>query len=229
MTNTIRIAALTAATGCVIAVFSEAPTANADTAAAEYAAVLEPMNTNVTGLRSTGKARFRIDGDKLTIIVTAEEVPPGITHLQHFHGFEDGSDASCASAGDDANGDGIIDLIETEAVSGTTMVPFTADPASLEIVTDTYPKASADETYHYQETVSLPKLQQAFAEAFSGQDLDLDGRVVYIHSVLPSMVLPDSVASLGDIPAHVTLPIACGEIEAVGDWELLEMMRRLPN
>jgi hypothetical protein len=24
--------------------------------------------------------------------------------------------------------------------------------------------------------------------------------------------LPDSVQSLGDVPAHVTLPIACGEI-----------------
>lgn len=217
MTDTLRIAALTAAIGCAIAVFSEAPTANADTPAAEYAAVLEPMNTNVTGLRSTGKARFLVDGEKLTITVTAEEVPPGITHLQHFHGFEDGRDATCAGPADDVNGDGIVDLIETEAASGTTMVPFTADPASLEIVTDTYPKASTDETYHYEETVPLPKLQQAFAEAFSGQDLDLDGRVVYIHSVLPSMVLPDSVASLEDIPAHVTLPIACGQIEASGD------------
>lgn len=212
MPTILRSAVMAAAAGCVGTVFSGVSTADAPTA--EYVAVLEPMNTDVTGLRSTGKARFRIDGDKLTIIVTAEEVPPGITHLQHFHGFEDGSDASCASRADDANGDGIVDLIETEAVSGKTMVPFSADPASLEIVTDTYPKASADETYHYQQTVSLPELQQAFADAFGGQDLDLDGRVVYIHSVLPSIVMPDSVASLGDIPAHVTLPIACGEIEA---------------
>lgn len=217
MPTILRAAALAAAAGCVCAVFSDVPTADADTPAAEYVAKLEPMNTDVTGLRSTGEARFLVDGDKLTITVTAEEVPPGITHLQHFHGFEDGSDASCAGPADDVNGDGIVDLLETEAVSGTTMVPFTADPVSLEIVTDTYPKASDDETYHYQQTVSLPELQQAFADAFSGQDLDLDGRVVYIHSVLPSMVMPDSVASLGDIPAHVTLPIACGEIEASGN------------
>ncbi|HET6630625.1 MAG TPA: hypothetical protein VFG91_12690 [Woeseiaceae bacterium] len=217
MPTIFRTAAAAAAAGCAIAAFSGVPTAGADTAATEYVAVLEPLNTGVTGLRSTGKARFLIDGDELTITVTAEEVPPGITHLQHFHGFEDGRDASCAGPADDANGDGIVDLIETEAVSGKTMVPFTADPVSLEIVTDTYPTASDNETYHYQQTVSLAELQQAFAEAFSGQDLDLDGRVVYVHSVLPSMVMPDSVASLGDIPAHVTLPIACGEIEARGN------------
>lgn len=217
MRSILPAVALAAAAGCAIAVFRYVPTAAADTPSAEYVAELEPMNTDVTGLRSTGEARFRIDGSNLTITVTAEEVPPGITHLQHFHGFEDGREASCATPADDVNGDGIVDLLETEAVSGTTMVPFTADPVSLEIESNTYPKASDDETYYYQETVSLPDLEQAFAEAFSGQELDLDGRVVYIHSVVPSMVMPDSVASLGDIPAHVTLPIACGEIEAIGN------------
>lgn len=43
--------------------------------------------------------------------------------------------------------------------------------------------------------------------------LDLDHRVVFIHGVLPITQLPASVASLGPIPAHTTLPIACGRIE----------------
>ncbi len=215
MPGSIRAAALAAAIGCVAA--PGAVTMAQDAPAAEYVAELEPLNTRVTGLQSTGKARFVIDGSTLTISVTAEEVPPGIAHLQHFHGFEDGRDAACATVADDANGDGIIDLVETEAVSGKTMVPFTADPVNLEIEADTYPRAADDETYYYEQTVSLPELEQAFAEAFGGQELDLEGRVVYIHSVLPTIVLPDSVASIGDIPAHVTLPIACGEIEASGD------------
>ncbi|MCC7417302.1 MAG: hypothetical protein IT176_09180 [Acidobacteria bacterium] len=183
-------------------------------AAAEFHAELTPMNAGVTGLESTGAARFVVGGDKLTISVRASKVPPGIMHLQHLHGFEDGRQARCATQADDANGDGIVDLIETEVVSGITMVPLSADPASLAIMTDTYPKASSDGTYQYQQTVSLPVLQQAFARAFNGQALDLERRVVYIHGVPPSSALPASVASLGDVPAQVTLPIACGEIEA---------------
>jgi len=38
---------------------------------------------------------------------------------------------------------------------------------------------------------------------------------VYIHGVLPNTKLPASVASLGTIPAQVTLPIACGKIERI--------------
>ena len=45
-----------------------------------------------------------------------------------FHGFADNRAATCPSGTADANGDGIIDLIETELTVGTTMVPFTDGP-----------------------------------------------------------------------------------------------------
>ena len=67
----------------------------------------------------------------------------------------------------DKNGDGIIDLIETEPMSGTTMVPFHDNPVSMQIVN------------------------------------------------FPATKLPATVASLDDVPAQVTLPIACGKIEKV--------------
>jgi hypothetical protein len=78
----------------------------------------------------------------------------------------------------------------------------------MEIVKDTYPKADADGAYSYDKTVSLKALQEAFAAKFPGQQLDLDRRVVFIHGVPDSATLPDTAASLGDIPANVTLPIA---------------------
>jgi hypothetical protein len=74
-----------------------------------------------------------------------------------------------------------------------------------------YPKASANGTYEYRRTVSLKALKAAFAKAFDGAKLDLDRRVVVIHGT--PKTLPASVASLGPIPAQVTLPIACGTIE----------------
>lgn len=176
-----------------------------------YVAQLQPMNAKVTGHRTTGEARFTVTGDSLTISVKVNDAAPRLTHWQHFHGFKDGRDAACATESADKNGDRIVDLIETEPASGTTMVPFIDDPVSMNVAEGTYPKASATGTYEYQETVSLEALTAAFSKAFDGAKLDLQRRVVVIHGT-PN-TLPKSVASLGPIPAQVTLPIACGTIE----------------
>lgn len=199
----------------IAAALVAAPAAAQHAANAEYIAHLTPLNEKVTGQPSRATATFTIRGDKLTIDVVARGVSPDIAHLQHFHGFTDGRAATCPTMAQDKNGDGIIDLMETEPVAGTTMVPFTADPVSMEIVVNTYPTASAKGTYHYRKTVSLSALEAAFAKKFPGQHLDLDKRVVFLHGVPASTRLPATVASLGDIPAQVTIPIACGRIERV--------------
>ena len=181
-----------------------------------YTAKLLPMNTNVTGRKATAEARFVVNGDTLTITIKAQGVSPNTIHWQHFHGFKDNQGAVCPTEAADVNHDGIIDLIETEPTSGTTMVPFDSNPAGMDIAHGDYPKASAHGTYEYRKTVSLRALQAAFAKAFGDQKLDLDRRVVFIHGVPAGTKLPASVASLGPIPAQVTLPIACGKIERVG-------------
>ena len=85
-------------------------------------------------------------------------------------------------------------------------------PVSMAIVADTYPTADAKGAYSYEQVVSLPDLEKAFAHAFPGQTLDLERRVIFLHVVPETAGLPKTVQSLGDVPAHVALPIACGEI-----------------
>jgi hypothetical protein len=180
-----------------------------------YVAHLHPLNSKLVGSKTTGVARFTINGDKLTISLDVKGAPPGMMHLQHFHGFKDNRQATCATEAADTNHDGIVDLIETEPMSGTTMVPFQGNPVNMKIATDTYPKASASGSYHYKKTVSLKALQAAFNKTFGDADLDFTKRVVYIHGIPASTKLPATVASLGKIPGQVTLPIACGKIERV--------------
>lgn len=180
-----------------------------------YEAQIQSLNSNVTDLQTSGKARFVIDGDKMHVTIDIKDAPPGIEHWQHFHGFPNDSIAMCATAAEDANGDGIIDVVETESVSGTTMVPFNKFPAEMDIPTDTYPVADENGSYHYEVEIPLNDLETAFAEAFGDSGLKLDNRVLYIHGVPSDTNLPETVASLGDIPAHVTLPIACGKIVKV--------------
>jgi len=195
--------------GLALAGMSCISTASAQT----YVAKLHPMNTNITGSQATGQVRFSISGDTLTIEADVAGAPPNIEHWQHFHGFVDNRDAVCPTAAADANHDGVIDLIETGTSSGTTMVPFDTDPAAMDVAHGSYPKASAQGAYHYRQMVSVQALEAAFAKAFHDQKLDLDRRVVFIHGVPADTKLPKSVASLGPIPAQVTLPIACGKIE----------------
>jgi hypothetical protein len=181
-----------------------------------YRAELRPLNVSVTESVGAGEVLYTRAGDQLTISVTAEDVPSGIEHWQHFHGFAEGDQgAICPGADADQNGDGIIDVTETGPVAGTTMVPFHDDPVSMEVVRDTYPTADAGGSYTYTKTVSMSALEGSFAAMFGGQQLDLDRRVVFLHGVPASTTLPASVASLGDIPAHVTLPIACGEVRKI--------------
>lgn len=180
-----------------------------------YEAQIQSLNSSVTNLQTSGIARLVIDGDKMHVTIDIENAPPGIEHWQHFHGFPNESTAMCATANEDANADGIVDVVETETVSGTTMVPFNKFPAKMDIPTDTYPVADDDGSYHYEIEIPMDDLKSAFAKAFGGSGLNLESRVIYIHGVPSDTKLPETVASLGDIPAHVTLPIACGKIERV--------------
>jgi len=205
----IALALLMAAAAAGLPAVAGAQTGQAN---AVYVAHLSALNTKVTGVKTVGEARFTIKGDSLTIAVNASGLPKDIEHWQHFHGFTDGRQAACPTPSADANGDGIIDVVETGAAAGTTMVPFSGDPVSMDVPHGTYPKASATGRLQYRETVSLSALQAAFAKAFDGQKLDLDRRVVFIHGIPAASKLRASVASLGPIPAQVTLPIACGKI-----------------
>lgn len=98
-------------------------------------------------------------------------------------------------------------------MSGTTMVPFHAHPATLESPSDTYPVADKDGLAHYKKTESVEALEKALKEKFKAPVLALSKRVIIVHGVPARTSLPDSVKSLPGVPAQVTLPVPCGVIE----------------
>ena len=190
------------------------PSHSAATPAADvvYVADLRALNTAATKTSAVGNIRFTVHGDSLTIHVRMHDVPAGIEHWQHFHGFPDGHQSTCPTLKADTSHDGLIDILETEPAAGTTMVPFNADPVAMDIPTHTYPQANKTGVYDYTKTVSLAALQKAFGAKYTGGTIDLSRRVAMVHGVPESTALPKTVSSLGPIPARVTLPIACGAI-----------------
>lgn len=190
-------------------------TATLPPATTTYVAHLAGLNTAAAGGPVNGDATFTITGDSLTITINASGLPPAMAHWQHFHGFTDGRQAACPDTSADVNHDGFIDIVETEPSAGTTMVPFTDNPVNMDVAHGVYPQTSATGTLHYTQTVSLSALETSFGKVFPKQKLDLDRRVVFLHGVPATTRLPATVASLGPIPAAVTLPIACGRITRV--------------
>lgn len=187
----------------------------ADNQEVVYEAILQPLNSAVTETSTTGSARFVVKGDSLTVTIDVKDAPADITHWQHFHGFADGKSADVPTQDQDANGDGIIDVTETESVSGTTMVPFNAVPSNMDVGDDSYPKADTDGNYKYTVTIPLSQLKESFSKEFNDDSLSLDKRVLFIHGVPSETKLASSVASIADIPAQVTIPIAAGKINKV--------------
>jgi len=188
-----------------------------DAHAQTYRAKLTAVNSEKIGSAPAGEAILKVVGDKLEVHIKMHAVPVNIEHWEHFHGFPDARVAKCITPDLDSNKDGFLDLLETEPASGTTMVPFNDKPEEMVIPTHTYPHAGPKGDFDYTKMVPLAALADKFASVYKGQSIDLDRRVIYVHGVPSDSALPGSVGSLGPVPSHVTLPIACGTIEKISD------------
>lgn len=181
-----------------------------------YRAKIKSLNGDKLGSHPRGEADFTVDGDTLTVEITMDQTSPNTQHWMHFHGFPDGRDAQPATAAQDINHDGYVDLPETEPVSGTTMVPFNDQPEKMAIPTDTYPVSDDHGHFHYKKEVPLADIKAKFKETFNDDDLQLEKRVIYVHGIPDDVDLPETVkGTVMDYDPHTTLPIATGKIEKV--------------
>lgn len=182
----------------------------------KYIANIVPLNEDFIGTSAHGTAEFIQNNDRLHIKIEMFDTPKNTQHWEHFHGFPDGKDAQIATMKQDLNQDGLVDLPETEIVSGTTMVPFDNAPHEMNIPNDNYPISDDNGYFAYEIDVPLDQLQKKFKKVFGTDDLELDKRVIYVHGVPEELNLPSTVAGeVGSYDAHVTLPIATGKIQAI--------------
>ena len=104
----------------------------------DYIAKIKPINADKIETQAHRIATFSENGNSLHIHVEMFDKPANIEHWEHFHGFPNGNQAHVPTLMQDVNHDGFIDLPETEAVSGTTMVPFDDAPQEMNIPHDGY-------------------------------------------------------------------------------------------
>lgn len=181
--------------------------------AKDYRAPLQPVNPGITEAGLSGEVHFLRHRDELQITIEAEGLAPEVMHMQHLHGSRDGMDATCAPMVTEPGQEDVVDVFDIREYSGITLIPLHENPLSLEIETDTYPVSNRAGNYTYKQTVDWPALEQAMTDHYGIEYLELGRMVVYVHGVAEDKDLPESVRSPADVPAHMTLPVACAELD----------------
>lgn len=186
----------------------------------EYRVRLLPVNPTVANSGSaTGEGTFTIQGDEFRAVMNVTGAP-NAEHPQHIHVGN-----RCATAADDANGDGIIDAREASAATGSALVPLDADLRAQDAGENNNPTGAG---YNYNESASLlamladlrlpdTETSDDLVKLPVDEELDLAGKVVEVHGVPAETTLPGTVQGLDDKTAQESLPILCGVIERVAD------------
>lgn len=186
----------------------------------QHLAVFETLNLAVSK-KLTGAFTFsREKGtDEMVGDVRLTNAGPGLLHAQYVR-----VGSRCPSIQDDTNQDGIIDAVEGEAVYGKVLFPLDGDLSSQSGSAGYFPVGDKYGNYNYSEVASFKDFMLDLREKDSNdgyyklprnQPLNIEGRVVVVHGVEATTVLPETVRTLGRLANHQTLPIVCGIVKKV--------------
>lgn len=150
--------------GAIAALAVAASTASADHArdVQTYTADLQAITTNDSD--ANGTATLTLRGNMLTVEIDATGVEEGETHPQHIHGFGKGEgkkrNATCPTAEQDDDGDGLVSVAEGRETYGQILLPLTP-----------FPTADDGGSYRFEETYKIKR----------GQLTPLENRHIVLH------------------------------------------------
>jgi hypothetical protein len=191
-----------------------------------YEAILTPVNAGVSG--ATGTARVVVDQDQVGFFIEGAKLDPGMMHMQNIH-----PGTSCATLANDSNGDGIVDSIESNGVSGAPVFPLTLnlERPTISLTLEDYPVPSQDGNFNYIASTTVSALQSALGPMSSPSasmsaspgpttgpsGLALEGRVIEIYGISADTPLPSTAQGAARMTANNSLPVACGRIVKVAE------------
>lgn len=220
--NTLLILGLSMAAGCGKKSDSSPTQASIEKQQQEemghYRAVLSPLNESVSSHGASGTAVINLKEEIFDVKLNIINAPSAPKHLQAVHTLGD-----CPTKENDANQDGLIDIVEGSQHFGQILIPLDADLSSQQAGIAYGPAASA---YSYSEATSWTQLlsdlknpdenPDDFIQKLRSNDpLNLEDRSFVVLGVSSGTALPETVASVNQLPSQLTLPVACGRIVRV--------------
>ncbi len=166
-----------------------------------------------------------IRDDEVKVSIRGMNMAEGISHPQFLYEAR-----SCPTMDDDTNEDGVLDQVEVLEATEGILVPFDDDLTEQISATNVFPMSSSEGSYEYEEKASLSAMLRDLRETDENfddhyiklsedEELELEGKIVILHGVSATALLPQTVASEGELAVHETVPIACGVVERINGDE----------
>lgn len=183
-----------------------------------FRSVLKTINPVIPKNNSFGTAVINIVDDKIDIKLNLINSPANVRHIQSIHAI-----GRCPLAASDKNNDSIIDVQEGMSEYGQILIPLDSDLSSHESGFDYSPSSNSAGAYSYQEDASLASmLADLYAPDANPSDyliklrpkdkFNLENKTFVVMGISANIALPTTVASIHELPAEATIPIACGTI-----------------
>ena len=185
-----------------------------------YTAALSPENNSGV----TGAANLELNGNLLTVSVTASGLVPDQTHMAHLHGLLGAAAPNTAPAPPtaDSNGDGFVESTEGAPYSGPPIFGLPTSPSSPA----TYATASAAGTISYTQTydVTDTALYNPDGQAPStltvadilgttgGNTTPLTDRILEFHGLNVPAGIDGTTGPTGSLVYDPMMPVAAGLI-----------------
>jgi Ca2+-binding RTX toxin-like protein len=175
-------------------------------------------NSGVSGEAIIG---YDIQTQTITVAISASGLEPNQVHIQHIHGFPDGTDATTPTIAQDVDGDGFVELAEGLPKYG---------PILLDLSTNHDNGGGSDNGHSHGDVTGFPTAPDGniwFVESYKlpAGDLPanpmLDLREIVIHGLTvpagvgsgPAGPAPNEVNGIGGY--KLVLPVASGELSQV--------------
>ena len=186
-----------------------------------YSAQLRELN----GSGATGDASLQVseDGETMTLRVNATGLDLDFAHAMHIHGIYDGdlsdapdagtfSSSACPDMSADANGDGVLTVVEGVPAYGEVLVSLTTSgdtSASSGLAVDRFPSGTS---ITYERTgIPIPSAMKdelgKVHVVVHGTDVDDNGDESNGQGIVSSLD--------PSLPVDVTAPALCGELAVV--------------
>jgi len=183
-----------------------------------YNVTFAPLNAGVGGNAASGTGTITITETNFQVNLNMTGVPARVSHIQSIH-----ASGSCPTAAADVNADGFVDVVEGLPSYGPILIPLDGNLNSQLGGNGSRPRSDASGAYNYSRRGTLSRMlddlrgtdtntTDVLTKLPEGENLNLENKVIIVHGVPASTDLPDTVASLPNLPSEATLPIACGTI-----------------